>query len=72
MFWKTYGKTILAVLVEVFILVQSYASDGTVTGDEWPKIIAGAVGVLGVYFAPARTNQPPLTPTTRGELRDRT
>jgi len=70
-FWRTYGKTILAALAEIAIVVQSYASDGAITSNEWPKIIAGAVGVLGVYFAPARTNQPPLTPQSRSDLRDR-
>jgi len=70
--WKTYGKTILAILAELAIVVQSYASDGAITTNEWPKILAGAVGVVGVYFAPARTNQPPLTPRTRADLRDRT
>jgi len=70
-FIRTYGKTLAAALAELVLALQAYVSDGVITGNEWQKLAIGAVGVLAVFFSPARTNQPPLTPQSRSDLRDR-
>jgi hypothetical protein len=54
MFFKTYGKTILAVIAAAVVAAQAVATDG-ITAQEWLTIIVAAAGAAGVYFAPAIT-----------------
>lgn len=71
-FWQTYGKAIVPALGTIASGVQAYTGDGVVTGNEWAKISIFALATILTVFAPARTNQPPLRPGSRGDLRDRT
>jgi hypothetical protein len=69
-FVRTYGKTLAALLVELALIVQAAVTDDVITTNEWQKIGIGALSVVLVFFAPARTNQPSLrAPRTRDDLK---
>jgi hypothetical protein len=71
-FVRTYGKTIAAALVEIALIIQAAVTDDVITGNEWQKICFGALGIVLVFFAPARTNQPSLgAARSRRDLQDR-
>jgi hypothetical protein len=46
------AKAIVAAAAPIFMLVDSAITDGTITGDEWVKIIAAVIVAAGVYFVP--------------------
>lgn len=54
---RKYGKTVLAALAAGMAAAYSYATDGTITSDEWWLIGIAAANAVGVYFAPAVTRE---------------
>ncbi len=54
-----YAKFGVALLIPAAQLLQAALTDGTVTGDEWVKIILAVVGAAGVLAIPnAGANKP--------------
>lgn len=49
--WQ-YTKTIMSAITAAAIVANSALTDFTITHTEWYQIIAAAVGVILVYFAP--------------------
>jgi hypothetical protein len=67
-----YAKAIGAALVPVYLVIEAATTDGTITGDEWHKIIAAVVGAVIVYFVPNKGYVNTSNPARGGTIPPRT